>query len=55
MKPWYFLAIIRPSRAVRDQGLEKRMTDPRMHVDVNSMLFDGKRATLGGFETIVEE
>src|SRR5690554_3959757 len=47
--------IIWPSRAVRDQGLDKVMADPRMQDDVNPMPFDGKRAIFGGFEMIVEE
>ena len=43
-----------PSRAVRDEGWKKIMSDPRMKPDVNAMPFDGKRMIYGGFEAIVE-
>lgn len=43
-----------PSRAVRDQGMDKVMADPRLQPDVNPMPFDGKRMIFGGFEPIVE-
>lgn len=50
-----FSWIIWPSREVRDQGMEKVMSDPRLQPDVNPMPFDGKRMIYGGFEMIVDE
>ena len=41
-----------PSRAVRDQGWEKIMADPRMEKMGKSMPFDGKRLIYGGFQMI---
>ena len=38
-----------PSKAVRDEGNEKFMKDPRMQM-FNNMPFDGKRMFFGGFE-----
>jgi len=45
-----------PSRAVRDQVIEKAMQDPRMQalMDNGAMPFDGKRMIYGGFETLFE-
>lgn len=43
-----------PSREVRDAGMQKVMSDPRMQEDVNPMPFDGKRVIFGGFTPIVE-
>ncbi|MNT60852.1 hypothetical protein D3C72_1984600 [compost metagenome] len=45
--------IIWPSRAIRNAGMEKAMTDPRMQADANPMPFDGQRMIYGGFEVIV--
>jgi uncharacterized protein YbaA (DUF1428 family) len=50
-----FSWIIWPSRAVRDHGMEKVMSDPRVQPDTNPMPFDGKRMIYGGFEMIVYE
>lgn len=50
-----FSWIIWPSREVRDQGMEKVMSDPRLQPDANPMPFDGKRMIYGGFEMIVDE
>jgi uncharacterized protein YbaA (DUF1428 family) len=49
-----FSWIVWPSRAVRDQGMPKVMTDPRLQPDKNAMPFDGKRMIYGGFEMIVD-
>ncbi len=49
-----FSWIIWPSRKVREQGMKKVMTDPRLQPDTNPMPFDGKRMIYGGFEMIVE-
>ncbi|MNO08266.1 hypothetical protein D3C81_2308340 [compost metagenome] len=45
--------IIWPSRAIRNAGMEKAMTDPRMQADANPMPFDGQRMIYGGFEMLV--
>lgn len=44
-----------PSKAVRDQGMQKVMQDPRFDMESNPMPFDGKRLIYGGFEMIVDE
>jgi uncharacterized protein YbaA (DUF1428 family) len=44
-----------PSREVRNQGMEKVMSDPRVQPDTKPMPFDGKRMIYGGFEMIVNE
>lgn len=43
-----------PSKAVRDEGMEKVMKDPRIQMDSKTMPFDGMRMIYGGFEPIVE-
>ena len=48
-----FSWIIWPSRQMRDEGMRKVMTDPRMQPETNPMPFDGKRMIFGGFEMIV--
>lgn len=42
-----------PSKAVRDAGNEKFMSDPRMKA-LGDMPFDGKRMVYGGFETLLD-
>ncbi|MEO7336147.1 MAG: DUF1428 domain-containing protein [Caldimonas sp.] len=49
-----FSWIVWPSRALRDAGMKKVMSDPRLQPDKNPMPFDGKRMIYGGFETLVE-
>ena len=44
-----------PSRAVRDQGMELVMADPRLQPANNPMPFDGARMIFGGFEVLVEQ
>lgn len=44
-----------PSRQVRNEGMAKVMSDPRLQPDQNPMPFDGKRLIYGGFEMIVSE
>lgn len=46
-----FSWIVWPSKAVRDEGNKKMMSDTSMP---KSMPFDGKRMIYGGFEPIVE-
>ncbi|NJK51618.1 MAG: DUF1428 domain-containing protein [Leptolyngbyaceae cyanobacterium SU_3_3] len=48
-----FSWIVWPSRAVRDEGNQKVMSDPRMP-NMEKMPLDGKRMIFGGFETIVD-
>lgn len=43
-----------PSKAVRDEGMQKFMADPMMSPENNPMPFDGKRVIFGGFEMIQE-
>ena len=49
-----FSWVIWPSRNVRDQGMTKVMSDPRLQPENNPMPFDGKRLIYGGFEMIVD-
>jgi uncharacterized protein YbaA (DUF1428 family) len=49
-----FSWVIWPSRNVRDQGMKKVMSDPRVQPENNPMPFDGKRMIYGGFEVIVD-
>ena len=42
-----------PSKAVRDAGHEKFMSDPRMKA-LGDMPFDGKRMVFGGFVTLLD-
>ena len=41
-----------PSKAVRDEGMKKVMSDPRMQPGAMDMPFDGKRMIFGGFEVL---
>ena len=43
-----------PSKAVRDTGMAKVMSDPRISPETTPMPFDGQRMIIGGFETIFE-
>lgn len=43
-----------PSRSVRDEGMQKVMTDERMSGENAAMPFDGQRMIFGGFETILD-
>jgi uncharacterized protein YbaA (DUF1428 family) len=49
-----FSWIVWPSRQVRDEGMKKVMSDPRLQPDKNPMPFDGQRLIYGGFKVIVE-
>jgi uncharacterized protein YbaA (DUF1428 family) len=49
-----FAWIVWPSKDVRDQGMQKVMSDPRMQPDVNPMPYDGKRLIYGGFEILLQ-
>jgi uncharacterized protein YbaA (DUF1428 family) len=42
-----------PSKAVRDAGQQKVMSDPRTK-DLGAMPFDGKRMIFGGFTAILD-
>lgn len=44
-----------PSKALREQGMQKCMEDPRFAEDDNPMPFDGKRMIFGGFDMVVDE
>ena len=41
-----------PSRAARDDGWKKVMSDPRMQPGAMEMPFDGKRMIYGGFAVV---
>ena len=41
------------SRAARDEGMKKSMSDPRLQPGSNPMPFDGKRLIYGGFQVIL--
>jgi uncharacterized protein YbaA (DUF1428 family) len=43
-----------PSKDVRDAGMKKVMTDPRMQPGAAPMPFDGKRMIFGGFSALVD-
>ncbi len=43
-----------PSRAARDETMQKVFADPRMKPQMADMPFDGKRMIYGGFQSIIE-
>jgi len=49
-----FSWILYKSRADRDRVNRKVMSDPRLNMDPQSMPFDMKRMTYGGFRVIVD-
>jgi uncharacterized protein YbaA (DUF1428 family) len=49
-----FSWIVYKSKAHRDRVNKKVMNDPRLEQDANSMPFDAKRMTYGGFEVLVD-
>lgn len=49
-----FSWMVWPSKEVRNQAMDKVMSDPRLQPDTNPMPFDGMRMIFGGFEPIVE-
>lgn len=49
-----FSWILWPSKQVRDEGMQKVMSDPRMQSGAMSMPFDGQRMIYGGFEMILD-
>jgi len=49
-----FSWIVWPSKEVRDAGMARTMSDPRLDMAANPMPFDGKRLIYGGFDVIVE-
>lgn len=49
-----FSWIVWPSKAVRNEAMQKVMADPRCQPDSNPMPFDGKRMIYGGFEMVLE-
>lgn len=48
-----FSWIVWPSKAVRNEGSQKVMNDPRMKMG-DDMPFDGKRLIYGGFEILFD-
>ncbi|HEY9218461.1 MAG TPA: DUF1428 family protein [Phenylobacterium sp.] len=48
-----FAYIVYESREQRDEINAKVMVDPRMHMELGDMPFDGKRMIVGGFTPIV--
>jgi uncharacterized protein YbaA (DUF1428 family) len=49
-----FAWIVYKSRAQRDRINAKVMKDPRLHMDMSSMPFDGKRMIFGGFKVAID-
>lgn len=49
-----FAWIIWPSKAVRDEGNKKVMSDPRLAHNPDAMPFDGKRLIFGGFDVLLD-
>lgn len=49
-----FSWIIWPSRAARDEGNKKVMSDPRLEMEGETMPFDMKRMIYGGFEVLLD-
>lgn len=43
-----------PDKKTRDAGMAKVMKDPRMNMEAQSALFDGKRMIFGGFAPVTE-
>lgn len=43
-----------PSKAARDAGMKKVMSDPRMQSGAMDMPFDGKRMIFGGFQVVAD-
>ncbi len=43
-----------PSRAARDETMQKVFADPRMKPQMENLPFDGKRMIYGGFQSIIE-
>ncbi len=50
-----FSWIVWPSKEVRNAGMEKIMSDPRLSDENHPMPFDGQRLIYGGFQMIVKE
>jgi uncharacterized protein YbaA (DUF1428 family) len=48
-----FSWMVWPSKAVRDEGHKKMMSDSRMQMG-SDMPFDGKRMIIGGFEVLLD-
>jgi uncharacterized protein YbaA (DUF1428 family) len=48
-----FSWVVWPTKAVRDEGMQKFMNDSRLH-SMSDMPFDGKRMVFGGFSTLVD-
>ncbi len=44
-----------PSKAIRDAGMEKVMSDPRLNNETNPMPFDGSRLIYGGFTQLMND
>ncbi len=50
-----FSWIVYPSKAVRDEAVQKVFTDPRMKMDEMEMPFSGQRMIFGGFDVILKD
>ncbi len=50
-----FSWIVWPSKEVRNSGMAKAMSDPRMDMEANPMPYDGMRMIFGGFQIVVDE
>lgn len=50
-----FSWIVYPSKAVRDEAVEKVFKDPRMAMDETAFPFSGQRMVFGGFDLILKD
>ncbi len=50
-----FSWIVYPSKAVRDDAVQKVFTDPRMQIEGMEMPFSGQRMVFGGFDMILKD
>ncbi|WP_182087133.1 DUF1428 domain-containing protein [Aureimonas sp. ME7] len=50
-----FSWIVYPSKAVRDEAVQKVFSDPRMQFDNDEMPFSMQRMIFGGFETMLRQ
>ncbi len=50
-----FSWIVYPSKAVRDEAVQRVFSDPRMAMDETTCPFDGQRMVFGGFDVLLKD